>query len=33
MNKTEKEAKSWPSSEIAEQAVLGCILTGGERVI
>ena len=31
MNKTEKEEKSWPSSEIAEQAVLGCILTGGER--
>jgi replicative DNA helicase len=31
MNKTEKETKSWPSSEIAEQAVLGCILTGGER--
>ena len=31
MNKIENEVKVWPSSEVAEQALLGCILTGGER--
>ena len=31
MSETKKETKAWPSSEVAEQAVLGCILTGGER--
>ena len=31
MKNNESEVRAWPHSEEAEKALLGCVITGGER--